>query len=88
MKEEAEYRKRDLVINPRESWKELIRRTTNFEEPSLIDRHELPNDDQPHKKLFSAIDNYLNGINSYPPGHKWNKMKKKNKIVATNEVKK
>lgn len=87
MKEEAEYRKRDLVIDPRESWKEWIKRTANFEEPPMIDRHELPDDDQPHKKLFSAIDNYLNGINPYPPGHKWNKIKK-NKVAASKDASK
>ena len=49
----------------------------------MIDRYELPDELQPHRALFSRVENYLNGINPYPPGHRWNK--KKNKVASTKD---
>mmetsp|Transcript_41479 Transcript_41479/g.47843 ORF Transcript_41479/g.47843 Transcript_41479/m.47843 type:complete len:247 (-) Transcript_41479:24-764(-) len=79
-KEDEEYNNKDLVIDPRETWKQWIKRTATFEEPPMVERQELPEKKQPHKSFFSKVENYVNGINPYPPGHKWNK--KSNKIMT------
>ena len=84
LREQAEYRSRDLVIDPRETWKQWLKRTAHFDDPPMIDRHELPDELQPHRALFSKIENYLNGINPFPPGHKWNK-KRQNKVASTRD---
>lgn len=70
---EAEMAKRDLVIDPGETWKNWFKRTAKFEEPPMVNRHDIPYEKQPHKKIFNKIENMLNGINPYPPGHKYNK---------------
>ena len=75
-----------MVIDPRETWKQWIRRTATFEEPPMIERKDLPDENQPHKKIFSKVENYLNGINPYPPGHKWNKKSNKIAIAERNNL--
>jgi len=32
----------DPVVDPRESWKSMIKRTIDFEDPPLVERKELP----------------------------------------------
>lgn len=34
----------DPVIDPRESWKDFIKRTIEFEDPPLVERSELPSE--------------------------------------------
>jgi len=71
---EQQETERDKVIDPRESWKHWFKRTATFEEPPMVDRDELPEDKKPHRaSLFNKVENMMNGINPYPPGHKWNK---------------
>ena len=71
-KERQEFINRDDVIDPRETWKNWIKRTFTFENPPMVERHELQEHEHPHKSVFSAIENLTNGINPYPPGHKYN----------------
>ena len=74
-RKEAELAKKDMIIDPRQSWKNWFKRTLNFEEPPMIERNSIPENQQPHNSLFGKYDNISNGINPYPPGHKWNKSK-------------
>lgn len=64
-----------MVIDPRETWGDWLKRQANFDEPPMIDRESLPQENQPHKSLFGRLENVREGINPYPPGHKWNKSK-------------
>jgi len=43
-KELEEWYKKDLVVDTRESWGEMMSRIKNFEDPPLIPREELPED--------------------------------------------
>ena len=74
MKEQEEAEK-DMVIDPRETWKHWFKRTATFEDPPMVEREQLPEDKAPHKaSLFNKMENMMNGINPYPPGHKYNKV--------------
>lgn len=81
IREEKEWLSKDLVIDPRESWKEWFVRNANFDEPPLIPREDIPENLQPHQTFYGKwilvyktgkLTWYLNGINPYPPGHKYN----------------
>ena len=52
----------------------------------MVERKDLPDENQPHKKIFSKVENYLNGINPFPPGHKWNKKSNKIAIAERNNL--
>ena len=40
--EREEWHRKDLVLDPNETWKQLFKRTFNFEEPNMIPREEVP----------------------------------------------
>ena len=48
--------RKDMVIDPKESWSEWFKRNANFEEPPMIERDQLPDDKQPHKSVFSTLE--------------------------------
>ena len=81
--QEAKEAQRDLVIDPSETWKHWFKRTATFEEPPMIDRDQLPEDKKP--SIFNKVENMMNGINPYPPGHKWNKNSKKGDISSNGQ---
>lgn len=74
-KAEAEWAAKDLILDPRETFKQKIKRHWKFEEPPLVPREEVPEDLQPHKSFYGKVNQLINGYNPYPPGHKWNKGK-------------
>lgn len=85
LREEQEAAK-DMVIDPRESWKHWFKRTATFEDPPMVEREELPEEQRPHKSsMFNKVENMMNGINPYPPGHKWNKSQSMRSDSVRNE---
>ena len=52
IREEKEWLSKDLVIDPRESWKEWFVRNANFDEPPFIPREEIPEHLQPHQTFY------------------------------------
>ena len=55
IREEKEWLSKDLVIDPRETWKEWFVRNANFDEPPLIPREEIPEVQQPHKTFYGKL---------------------------------
>lgn len=66
-KELEEWYKKDLVIDPRETWGEMFTRIKNFDDPPLVPREELPDENQPHKTFYGKVSCFLNNIDPYPP---------------------
>lgn len=56
----------DPVIDPRETWKEFIKRHIEFEDPPMCERSELPIEMQPQNRLLGKIRHYINGLSPYP----------------------
>jgi hypothetical protein len=59
--------KRDLVVDPRESWTDVFRRLRDFEEQKLIPREELPPEHQPHSSFYNKFANWAAGIDYRRP---------------------
>ncbi|CAI2375388.1 unnamed protein product [Moneuplotes crassus] len=86
-REEQEWLSKDLVIDPRETWKKWLTRNMNFEEPPMVPREDIPEDNQPHTTFYGKMTCYLNGINPYPPGHKNNPAKTNDTVDALDKSK-
>ena len=53
---------RDPVIDPRESWGQWVKRVSEFKEPPLVERDELPEELQPQNRKMGKIHHFLNSI--------------------------
>ncbi|CAD8083153.1 unnamed protein product [Paramecium primaurelia] len=56
----------DPVVDPRESWKQLIVRQIDFKEPPLVERTELPDHLQPQNRFWGKVRQSLNGLAVQP----------------------
>ena len=56
----------DPVIDPRETWGQFFKRIAEFEDPPLVERHDLPNDMQPQNRFLGKMRSYINGMSPYP----------------------
>lgn len=67
IEQQEEWMNRDLVVDPRETWKHFFKRQLNFEDPPLVPREELPETIQPHRSFYGKLSCFLNNIDPYPP---------------------
>ena len=66
-KEHEEFMKKDLVVDPRETWTDVFKRIRDFEDPKMIPREELPEEHHPHSSFYNKMVNWSNGIDPKKP---------------------
>ena len=59
--------KKDLVVDPRETWTDVFKRIRDFDDPKMIPREELPEEHQPHSSFYNKMVNWSNGIDPKRP---------------------
>ena len=68
--EYQEWLQKDLVVDTRESWKEWMKRQTEFGETPLVPREELPEQYQPHASFYNRMVNIAAGVDPTPRGER------------------
>ncbi|CAD8167020.1 unnamed protein product [Paramecium octaurelia] len=56
----------DPVVDPRESWKDMLKRIMKFDPPPICERSELPPHLQPQNRLLGRLNSYIYGMNPMP----------------------
>lgn len=60
----------DPVVDPRETWKQWIKRTIEWKDAPLVERSELPDELQPQNRVLGKLHHYTNNFMSTPLSQK------------------
>ena len=66
-REREEFLNKDLVVDVRETWTEVLKRIRDFKEQKLIPREELPPEYHPHRSFYAKLANWSAGIDYHKP---------------------
>ena len=54
----------DPVVDPRETWKQWVKRQLEWKDAPLVERSELPENLQPQNRVFGTVHHYTNNFMS------------------------